>query len=263
MQIKGIDVARYQGLIDWDRVKASGIKFAMLRAVSTRQSEGGIYIDPTFERNYAECKRVGMPCGVYYYTYAQDIKTVQAELNMLYKAIDGKKFEYPIAIDVEENRLKPLSRDALTTLVCFAAESLESKGYFVQIYTYTYYKQTELDMLRLGKYDLWIADYRGKRPVFNHGMWQFSSTGSVPGIKKLVDMNWAYRDYPGMIKKAGLNGYSKKPAPELCDPKKMYKLCLGWLSRGDFCEAEQALLPVIKKNDLGGLYTVEEAAHVN
>lgn len=208
MAIKGIDVSRYQGNIDWSKVKASGIKFAMLKTVSTNKSFGGIYIDPYFERNYKECKRLGIPVGVYYYTYAQDIKTANAELSKLYEAIKGKQFEYPIVIDVEDNKLKPISKAALTELVEYAAEKIESWGCYAQVYTYLHYANTELDMTRLQNYDLWLAAYRSTRPSKpKHNMWQYSSTGKVPGISGNVDLNYAYRDYPTIIKQAGLNGY--------------------------------------------------------
>ena len=212
--IKGIDVARYQGVIDWEKVKAAGIKFAMLKTVSTNKNFGGIYIDPTFERNYAECKRLGIPVGVYYYTYAQDKQRADAELAMLKKAITGKVFEYPVVIDVEDNKLKPLSADALTDLVIYAAETIEKWGAYAAVYTYTYYKNTELNMKRLVPYDLWIADYRGQQPDVKHGMWQYTSKGRVDGISGNVDLNWAYKDYPAIMKANSLNDFRELPAPK-------------------------------------------------
>ena len=157
-----------------------------------------------FERNYAECKRLGIPVGAYYYTYAQDAATVQAELAKLREALAGKTFNLPIAVDVEDNKLKPLSADALTDLVIAAADAIESWGLYAMVYTYTYYSQTELNMNRLSAYDLWIADYRGTRPTRKHGMWQYTSKGSLPGISGNVDKNHVYKDYPSIITRAGL-----------------------------------------------------------
>ena len=198
-----IDVSRYQGTIDWDKLVGK-IGGAMLKTVSTNKSFGGIYIDPMFERNYAECKRLGIPVGAYYYTYAQDAAAVQAELAKLREALAGKTFNLPIAVDVEDNKLKPLSADALTDLVIAAADAIESWGLYAMVYTYTYYSQTELNMDRLAAYDLWIADYRGTRPTRKHGMWQYTSKGSLPGISGNVDKNHVYKDYPGIIRRAGL-----------------------------------------------------------
>ena len=210
-KIKGIDVSRYQGNVDWAKVKASGIKFAMLKTVSTNKNFGGIYIDPYFEKNYAECKRLGIPVGVYYYTYAQNKATADKELAMFKKAISGKTFEYPLVVDVEDNLLKPLSKSALTDLIEYAVKTIEGWGCYAMVYTYLSYSNTEIDMNRLAKYDLWIAHYSttcGYRK--SHGMWQYSSKGSVSGVSGNCDMNWAYKDYPAIIKNAGLNGYTKK-----------------------------------------------------
>ena len=198
-----IDVSRYQGNIDWDKL-AGKIGGAMLKTVSTNSRYGGIYIDQQFERNYAECRRLGIPVGAYYYTYAQDAATVQAELAKLHEALAGKTFTLPIAVDVEDNKLKPLSADALTDLVIAAADAIESWGLYAMVYTYTWYSQTELNMDRLAAYDLWIADYRSKRPTRKHGMWQYTSTGQLDGIAGNVDISHAYKDYPTIIARAGL-----------------------------------------------------------
>lgn len=198
-----IDVSRYQGTINWDKL-AGKIGGAMLKTVSTNKSFGGIYIDPMFESNYAACKGLGIPVGVYYYTYAQDAATVQAELAKLHQVLEGKTLTLPVAVDVEDNKLKPLSADALTDLVIAAADAIESWGLYAMVYTYTYYSQTELNMDRLSAYDLWIADYRGSRPTRKHGMWQYTSTGRLDGIAGNVDISHAYKDYPSIIARAGL-----------------------------------------------------------
>ena len=198
-----IDVSRYQGNIDWNQI-VGNVGGAMLKTVSTNKSFGGIYIDQMFERNYAECKRLGIPVGAYYYTYAQNVATVQAELAKLREALAGKTFTMPVVVDVEDNKLKPLSADALTDLVIAAADAIESWGLYAMVYTYTYYSQTELNMDRLSAYDLWIADYRGKRPARKHGMWQYTSTGQLDGIAGNVDISHAYKDYPSIIARTGL-----------------------------------------------------------
>ena len=213
MAKKIIDVARYQGNIDWDKVKASGIEGALLKTVSTNNREfGGLYIDPYFERNYAECKRVGIPVGAYYYTYAQDLGYAKKELALFKKAVDGKQFELPLIVDVEDNTLKPLSADRLTDLVEFAVKEIESWGCYAMVYTYLNYQNTELNMDRLAKYDLWLAAYRDNRPSYPpHSIWQFTSQGQIPGINANCDVNWEYaingRYHEDIIKGAGLNGW--------------------------------------------------------
>jgi len=215
MAYKYIDVSRYQGTIDWDKVKAAGIQGAFLKTVSTNSSFGGLYIDPTFERNYSECKRVGIPVGAYYYTYAQTKDYADKELALFKQAVEGKQFELPLVIDVEDNLLKPLSADALTDLVIYALERIEKWGCYAMFYTYQSYKNTELNMKRLQPYDWWLAWYTSTEPSGTFGVWQYSSSGKVNGITGNTDMNWAYKDYPTIIKNAGLNGFKKEePRPE-------------------------------------------------
>ena len=230
-----IDISKYQGAVDFGRAKASGkVDGVMIRAVST--NSGGIYIDPYMERSYAECKRLGIPCGAYYYTYAQTPAQADAELDMLRKALAGKVFEYPIAVDVEDNLLRPLSAAALTDLVIRAVKAIEGWGCYAMVYTYANYRQTELDMSRLAAYDLWIADYRGARPGMAHGMWQYSSRGRVPGVTGYVDLNYAYKEYPAIISAAGLNdltGMGATPAPA-----PLYTATVGPVSGGDLARVQ-------------------------
>lgn len=212
MKIFGIDVSKYQGNVDFAKAKASGVQFVMLKAVSTNNT--GLYIDPYFERNYAECKKLGIPVGVYYYTYAHDKAYADKELALLKKAITGKQFEFPVVVDVEDNKLKPLSKAALTDLVEYAVKTIESWQCYAMVYTYLSYSRNELDMSRLSKYDLWIAHYAAACGYKgSYGMWQYTSTGKVPGVNGNCDCNYAYNDYPTIIKNAGLNGYGRaKPA---------------------------------------------------
>ena len=205
-----LDVSRYQGKIDWEKVKADCVQGAFLKTVSTNSSFGGIYIDPYFEYNYAECKRLGIPVGVYYYTYAQTKDVADKELAKFKEAVQGKSFELPLVVDVEDNLLKPLSADELTDLIEYALNTIESWGCYAMLYTYLNYSNTELNMTRLAKYDLWLAAYRNERPSKpEHNLWQFTSSGSVNGIEGNVDMNYAYKNYPNMIANAGLNNLTQ------------------------------------------------------
>lgn len=233
MTYKVIDVARYQKDIDWEKVKKSGVEGALLKTVSTNYSQfGGLYIDPYFEKNYAECKRLGIPVGAYYYTYAQDKAYADKELALFKQAVSGKTFELPLVVDVEDNLLRPLSADALTDLVEYAVKTIEGWGYYAMVYTYLNYQNTELNMTRLAKYDLWLAAYRDVRPTApRHSIWQYSSKGAVSGINGNCDLNWAYKDYPTIIKNAGLNGFKKAVESKLS--KEPCKLIIGSMSKGD------------------------------
>ena len=198
-----LDVSKWQGSINWDKVKASGkIDGVMLRVLGSKG--GKPYLDPYFARNYAECARLGLPVGGYYYTCAVTQRQTEEELAALKTALRGKTFQMPLAIDVEDPRLRSLAPAKLSALVAEAAAQLEAWGLYAMVYTYTNFADTALDMAALAAYDLWIADYRGTRPTRKHGMWQYTSSGRVPGISGPVDLSHAYKDYAAIIQRAGL-----------------------------------------------------------
>lgn len=205
-----IDVSRYQGTIDWAQVAAAGYKGAMLKTVSTNKKlskrADGLYIDPTFETNYRNARAAGLDVGVYYYTYATSEAMADAELALVRQAVYGKELTLPLAVDVEENELKPMSTLDLTNLAAYALEQVEKMGFYAQLYTYTGYKY-ELDMERLSsRWDVWLADYTGKTPKvdFKYSAHQHTSKGSVPGISGNVDLNVTEINYPRIIRKKGL-----------------------------------------------------------
>ena len=197
------DGSCWQGRIDWDAVKRSGkIDGVMLRVLGSKG--GKPYVDPAFERNYAACTSRGIPVGGYYYTCAVTPRQTAEELAALRAALEGKTFQYPLAIDVESAGLRVLTPEALAARVAEAAAQLEAWGLYAMVYTYTNFADTALDMAALAAYDLWIADYRGTRPTRKHGMWQYTSKGRVAGIDGPVDLSHAYKDYPAIIQRAGL-----------------------------------------------------------
>lgn len=209
-----IDVSRYQGKITldgWRKVKAAGYKGAMLKTVSTNRKlskrEDGLYIDPTFETNYRNARAAGLDVGVYYYTYATSEAMADAELALLRQAVYGKELTLPVAVDVEENKLKQLSTLDLSNLTAYALEQVERMGFYAQLYTYTHYSNMELDMGRLAsRWDVWLADYTGKTPAvgYHYNAHQHTSKGSVPGISGNVDRNVTTLNYPKIIRKKGL-----------------------------------------------------------
>lgn len=205
-----IDVSRYQGEIDWAQVAAAGYKGVMLKTVSTNRKlskrADGLYIDPTFETNYRNARAAGLDVGVYYYTYATSEAMADAELALVRQAVYGKELTMPLAVDVEENKLKQMSTLDLTNLTAYALEQVEKMGFYAQLYTYTGYKY-ELDMARLSsRWDVWLADYTGKTPKvdFNYNAHQHTSKGAVPGISGNVDLNVTTLNYPSIIRKKGL-----------------------------------------------------------
>lgn len=198
-----MDVSRWQGSIDWDAVKRSGkIDGVMLRAMGNKN--GKPYLDPYFARNYAECARLGIPVGGYYYTCAVTPQQTAAELAALRAALADKNFQLPIVVDAEDPKLRSLTPAKLSARVAEAAAQLEAWGLYAMVYTYTNFADTALAAQPLAPYDLWLADYRGKRPARRHGMWQYTSSGKIPGVSGPVDLSHAYKDYAAIIQRAGL-----------------------------------------------------------
>nr|DAL51665.1 MAG TPA_asm: PlyB like endolysin [Caudoviricetes sp.] len=202
-----MDVSRWQGTIDWKKVKASGkVNGVMLRTVATNTAYGGIYIDPTFEKNYWGCVEAGLPVGAYCYTKAVTADYAAKELVKLKVALEGKSFQLPVAVDAEDPALLSLSPEALAQIIKMEAKQIEKWGLYAMVYTYTSFADTALAMNELTDFDLWIADYRSKRPSRKHGMWQYTNKGVVSGVNGVVDLSHAYKDYPKIIQKAGLTG---------------------------------------------------------
>lgn len=206
-----IDVSRYQGEIDWAQVAAAGYKGAMLKTVSTNRKlskrSDGLYIDPTFEANYHNAKAAGLDVGVYYYTYATSEAMANAELALVRQAVYGKELTMPLAVDVEENKLKPMSTLDLSNLTAYALEQVEKMGFYAQLYTYTHYSNMELDMGRLAnRWDVWLSDTTGHAPAvgYHYNAHQHTSEGRVPGISGNVDLNVTTLNYPKIIKTKGL-----------------------------------------------------------
>lgn len=218
-----MDVSKWQGEIDWDKVKAHGmVAGVMLKTVSTNRKlssrSDGLYIDPTFERNYAECKRLGIPVGVYYYTYATTKDMANAELSLLKQALAGKTFELPVVVDVEENKITQIGKSELTDLTAYALKEVENMGFYSMLYTGWSFSKEHLYMgdAALEAFDVWVARYFqneliDNRPVheapvtdYAYSMWQYTSEASIPGINGNVDLSTTDRDYVKIIAKKGL-----------------------------------------------------------
>ena len=203
--LKGIDVSYAQGVIDWEKVKASGlVDFAILRAGYGKETS---QIDDQFSRNYTACKQLGIPVGAYWYSYATTVAEAEQEANVCLQIIQGKQFEYPVAFDIEEFRCLQQA-DALSTTFCTA---LENAGYYTAIYTFKSALESNFSAAVKNRYDIFLShigvqqtDYAG-----DYGLWQYSWTGCIPGISGDVDLDYAYKDYPTMIQNAGLNGFTK------------------------------------------------------
>lgn len=208
MAVKGIDVSRWQGNINWAKVKAAGIKFAILKAGG---SDDGFYTDSKWEANYKGAKANGIAVGAYYFAGPKCVTAAagKADAKRFIKLLNGKKLEYPVYFDCEA---QPVSKRSGTTKAALAfCKELEKAGYYAGIYASTYSGfESRLDDSKLGSYAHWVAQYASKCTYSRaYGIWQYSSVGSVPGIIGNVDMNISYIDYPSIIKIGGFNGFKK------------------------------------------------------
>lgn len=206
-----MDVSRHQGTIDWDKVNASGkVDGVMIRAMgnSAEGRPSAPYTDPQFARNYAECKRLGIPCGVYGYFKATTRAEADKELAYFKKLLTGRTFELPVAVDIEDKVQQALGKAVLTDLVAYILGVVQSWGVYTMLYTGLWFGNTFLRMggAALKPYDVWLAAYRSKKPApsWPFGMWQYTSTARVPGVSTRVDMSHTYKDYAGIICKKGL-----------------------------------------------------------
>ena len=228
--VLGIDVSKYQGTIDWAAVAADGIKYAILRAGSC--DTNGPYVDPTFETNYAAARAAGLKVGAYLYTYAKTEAAQNAELAVWLPALEGKTFDYPVFVDVEDNSLSGLGRDALTALTKRMMDILDQRGHIPGWYSYTNYINSYLDAAALSAYPLWVADYcEALGYTGEYMMWQYTSSGRVAGIDGDADFNW---DYSGIC-----DAVTTVP-----QPARMQKLCIISPSAALVNKAEALGLPV-------------------
>ena len=192
----GIDVSEWQGVIDWEKVKASGkVDFVIIRAGYGRLTS---QIDKQFERNYSECKRLGIPCGAYWYSYAESETDAKAEVDACLDIIQGKKFDYPVYLDVEEPKsLGAGKTDVIITTFC---KALESSGFFAGLYMSRSPLNKYVSANVRNRFALWVSEYGSKCNYSgDFGMWQKSSGGDIAGITGKVDLDECYKDYPAVI----------------------------------------------------------------
>lgn len=239
MQRKGIDVSTWQGNIDWNKVKADGIEFAMLRSSFGKENPDK-QTDNKFWQNYRNAKAAGVPIGAYHYSYATTVEDAKKEADFFLSIVKGCQFEYPIAFDIEDDSQMYLGKDRITDIIMAFCERVQAAGYYVSLYTNLDWISNRIDMSRAKAFDVWLAQWNDK-PTYsgNFGMWQYTSSGSVNGISGNVDMNIAYYDYPSIIKAAGLNGFSADKPEE----KKTVTI-----SMDDLTEEQAAFIAEVLKN---------------
>ena len=211
--MKGLDISSHQNGINFNQIKDAGVQFLILRAGFTGWGTGVNYNkDNCFENFYKQAKQVGIPAGAYWYSCANNYEKGVAEAKFMYEnCLKGKQFEFPIYIDVEEDRHQKVGKTYVTSAIRGFCETLEKLGYYVGIYANLNYFNNYINTPSLYMYDKWLAYWKKdlNKPSFpygDYGLWQNSSDGYVAGQR--VDTNIAYKDYPAIIKNAKLNGFT-------------------------------------------------------
>lgn len=196
---KGIDVSKYQQNIDWKKVKESGIEFAIIRIGYGKFDNQK---DEYFEKNYEGAKKVGIPLGVYHYSYAKNINDARMEAACVIKWLKKRKLDLPVYFDIEDNSQASLDKKLLNEICKAFCNQIEANGYWAGIYSNKHWATNIIDGKILGKrYTYWIAQYN-KNCTYDgpYDIWQYSSSGKVNGINGNVDMNYMYKDLVSEIK---------------------------------------------------------------
>ena len=199
MQIKGIDVSKHQGRIDWEKVKSAGIEFCIIRAGYGKTESQK---DERFDENYKGCKENGIPCGVYWYSYATSVEQAKEEAKTCLSILAGRELQFPVYFDIEEKATFAKGKATVSAMAKAFCDEIEKAGYWAGIYMSASPAAEYLTDAVRNRYAMWIADYRYKDKAHyagKHGMWQSSSTGRVNGISGYVDTNTCYTDYPTAI----------------------------------------------------------------
>ena len=204
----GIDVSKWQGTINFDKLTASKkIDFMIAKSGEYWESKKAFQLDSQFERNYSEAKKRKIPFGTYLYSYATSVEKARTEANELVRYLKktGKTFELPIFFDIEDNTQNSLSKQDKTNICKAFGEIVQNAGYKVGIYSSKYWLMNQIDLAQIpSSYDIWVASYgtnNGSVPASkyefagNHDIWQYTSTGRIDGINGNVDFNISYKKY--------------------------------------------------------------------
>lgn len=203
--MNGIDVSKWQGTINWKKVKDEGTEFAIIREGWGKKSPS--QVDKQFRANYEGAKNVGIAVGCYHYSYADSVSDARLEAEFCLENIKGMQFEYPICFDIEDKEQLKLNNRQRTEIVKAFCEEIEKAGYYAMVYCNLNWLNNYLYKDELARYDLWLAQWNVGEPSVDCGIWQKSETGRISGINGNVDIDIAYNNYPEIMKQRSLNGF--------------------------------------------------------
>ncbi|MDE6389701.1 MAG: Ig-like domain-containing protein, partial [Lachnospiraceae bacterium] len=195
----GIDVSKWNGSIDWNAVKNSGVSYVIIRCGYRGSSTGALIEDPLFRSNIKGAKAAGLKVGVYFFSQAVNEVEAVEEASMAVNLCSGYGLNYPIFLDVESSggRGDSISKD-MRTAVCKAfCATVQNSGYSAGVYANKNWFTEKINTASLTGYKIWLAQY-ASAPTYSatrYDMWQYSSKGKVSGISGNVDMNVSYMNY--------------------------------------------------------------------
>ena len=194
----GIDVSKWNGSIDWNAVKNSGVNYVIIRVGYRGSSQGALIEDPKFKTNIKGATAAGLKVGVYFFTQAVDEVEAVQEASMVLDRISGYKISYPVFLDVEGSGGRGDAIDSATrTAVCKAfCNTIKNAGYTPGVYANKTWLTSKMDAGALSGYKIWLAQY-AKTPTYTgrYDLWQYRSDGKVSGISGKVDLNISYLGY--------------------------------------------------------------------
>ena len=197
----GIDVSKWQGDIDWKKVAADGVEFAILRCGYRGSGAGAINEDECFRANIAGAIAAGLDVGVYFFSQALNAAEAREEAKYTLELIRGYDLAYPVVFDWEPqytsgSRTNRPNWSAVTDAAVAFCDAVAAAGYTPMVYFNVAEAYLRLDMEKLQKYDAWLAWYH-ETPgyIYDYQIWQYGSTGSVAGISGNVDMDICFKAY--------------------------------------------------------------------
>lgn len=192
----GVDVSHHQGKIDWEKVKEDGYEFAIIRiGYRGYGTEGTLNLDNRFHENIKDAQRAGLDVGVYFFAQAINEEEALEEAEFVLKHLKGYKLELPVAYDPEsilydEARTDDVTGEQFTKNAKVFCKRIRKAGYEPMIYSNMLWEAYELDLEKLSDYPIWYADYEPlPQTPYDFVMWQYTSSGTVNGIKGRVDLN--------------------------------------------------------------------------
>lgn len=193
----GIDVSKWNKDIDWDKVKAAGVDFAIIRAGYRGSQTGALVEDPYFRQNMRGAANANIKTGVYFFTQATNEVEAVEEASMVVQLLQEYDIQYPIFIDTEgaggNGRADDLDVETRTRVCEAFCQTIENEGYQAGVYASRNWYNNRIESKRLEKYFIWLAEYR-EEPLYQgeYQIWQYTSKGSIDGIEGNVDMNVSY-----------------------------------------------------------------------